>query len=162
MVVSPLWSHLNPGGKIILETFIVRTCRAVGEIIRVQAECGHRDPVDRLQANLGEVESPAEVRGVQGEAVLHLGHAGWEEAVWRSPQLTALSLIGRAADSVVPFYYFAKIIDVILPGFHFNFSISPGRAISLNKISNQFRTRGEIERQSVPKVLSTILIWVAV
>ena len=79
--LQPLSPHLNSGWKIVLKTFIVRTPGAVGEIVRVQAEHCHGDPVHGMRANLGEVESPAEVSGVESEGVLDLSHARGEQSV---------------------------------------------------------------------------------
>ena len=81
MALQSLSPHLNSGWKIVLKTFIVRTPGAVGEIVRVQTEHCHGDPVHGMWANFGEVKSPTEVCGVESEGVLDLSHTRGEQSV---------------------------------------------------------------------------------
>ena len=62
-------TNLNSTWDIVLVTLIVRTVCGVGKVLVVKTEGCHRNSMEILDPRLGELEGPAQVRGVQGQGV---------------------------------------------------------------------------------------------
>ena len=110
--------YLHSTGQIVLKTLIIRTCRTVGEIVRVEMELCHWYSVHGMDASLGKIERPAEVGGVQFEGVHHVGRAWGEQPVRGAPHSPTLPLVGWVGGGVIPGHDLPKVRNVILSSSH--------------------------------------------